>query len=141
MIGAGIILLNRNNEVLLLLRDNKVDIPFPNMLDIPGGKVEDGEEPEFAVRREINEELGIADLGEISLFKIITSEKITDYIFWKRLDLNPDEIDLQEGQRIEYFDFERIRKSKLAFNYNEVLEEFYLKILNKNKPKSVKKSL
>jgi 8-oxo-dGTP diphosphatase len=129
LVGAGIILLNRNNEVLLLLRDNKVDIPFPNMWDIPGGKVEVGEEPEFAVRREINEELGIANLGEISLFKIITSEKITDYIFWKRLDLNPNEIDLQEGQRIEYFDIARIRKTKLAFNYNEVLESFYYEIV------------
>ena len=129
MVGAGIILLNRNNEVLLLLRDNKVDIPFPNMWDILGGKVEVGEEPEFAVRREINEELGIANLGEISLFKIITSEKITDYIFWKRLDLNPNEIDLQEGQRIEYFDIARIRKTKLAFNYNEVLESFYYEIV------------
>lgn len=129
MVGAGIILLNRNNEVLLLLRDNKVDIPFPNMWDIPGGKVEVGEEPEFAVNREITEELGIANLGEISLFKIITSEKITDYIFWKRLDLNPNEIDLQEGQRIEYFDIARIRKTKLAFNYNEVLESFYYEIV------------
>lgn len=129
MVGAGIILLNRNNEVLLLLRDNKVDIPFPNMWDIPGGKVEVGEEPEFAVRREINEELGIANLGEISLFKIISSENITDNIFWKRLDINPAEISLNEGQRIEYFDIARIRKTKLAFNYNEVLESFYYEIV------------
>ncbi|MCK7516403.1 MAG: NUDIX domain-containing protein [Ignavibacteriales bacterium] len=46
MIGAGILLLNSNNEVLLLLRDDKVDIPFPNMWDIPGGKVEDNETPD-----------------------------------------------------------------------------------------------
>ena len=129
MIGAGIILLNSNNEVLLLLRDDKVDIPFPNMWDIPGGKVEDREEPEFAVRREINEELGITDLGEINLFKILTSENITDNIFWKRLNLNLEEIDLKEGQRIEYFNLERIRKTKLAFNYNEVLESFYFEIV------------
>ncbi|MCK7516404.1 MAG: DUF2905 domain-containing protein [Ignavibacteriales bacterium] len=64
-----------------------------------------------------------------SLFKIITSENITDYIFWKRLDLNPAEIDLQEGQRVEYFNLERIRKTKLAFNYNKVLEEFFSEIV------------
>lgn len=127
--GAGIILLNSNNQVLLLLRDDKVDIPFPNMWDIPGGKVEDNETPIGAVRREIMEELSIKDLGEIQLFKIITSENITDYIFWKRLDLNPAEIDLQEGQRIEYFNLERISKTKLAFNYNNVLNEFFTEVL------------
>jgi len=131
MLGAGIILLNSNYEVLLLLRDTKIDIPFPNMWDIPGGKVEEGESPEHAVRREMMEEISIKNLGEINLFKILTSEKITDYIFWKRLDLNPDEIDLKEGQRIEYFNLDRIRKTKLAFNYNCVLEEFYTKILAK----------
>lgn len=129
MIGAGIILLNSNNEVLLLLRDDRVDIPFPNMWDIPGGKVEINEDPEFAVRREMNEELGIANLGKINLFKIITSENLTDYIFWKKLELNPLEIDLKEGQRIEYFSLERIRNTNLAFNYNEVIVTFYDEIV------------
>lgn len=129
MIGAGIILLNSNNEVLLLLRDDRVDIPFPNMWDIPGGKVEINEDPEFAVRREMNEEIGIANLGKINLFKIITSENLTDYIFWKKLELNPLEIDLKEGQRIEYFSLERIRNTNLAFNYNEVIITFYDEIV------------
>lgn len=95
------------------------------MWDIPGGKVEKGEFPEDTIRREMNEEMGIKDLGEIKLFKIYTSENLTDYIYWKRMDLNPAEIDLKEGQRIEYFDIERIRKTNLAFNYNLVLEDFF----------------
>ena len=131
MLGAGIILLNSNNEVLLLLRDNKFDIPFPNMWDIPGGKVEENENPEFTVRREMQEELGILDLGDIDLFKIITSEKITDYIFWKRIDLDHKKIDLNEGQALEYFDLKKIRETELAFNYNIVLIDFYKEIVNK----------
>lgn len=126
MLGAGIILLNKKNQVLLLLRDNKADIPFPNMWDIPGGRVEHNESPEFTVRREMFEELGIVDLGDIDLFKIYSSEDLVDYIFWKRIDLNPAAIELKEGQRIEYFDLSRIRSTKLAFGYNIVLEEFYL---------------
>ena len=126
MLGAGIILLNKKNQVLLLLRDNKADITFPNMWDIPGGRVEHNESPEFTVRREMFEELGIVDLGDIDLFKIYSSEDLVDYIFWKRIDLNPAAIELKEGQRIEYFDLSRIRSTKLAFEYNIVLEEFYL---------------
>jgi len=131
MLGAGIILLNSNNEVLLLLRDNKVDIPFPNMWDIPGGKVEEGESPEQALRREMMEEMSIKNLGEIKLFKIFTSENLTDNIFWKRLDLYPEEIDLKEGQVLGYFDLKNIQETELAFNYNKVLEEFYKEIVNK----------
>jgi 8-oxo-dGTP diphosphatase len=130
MKGAGIIFLNSNNEVLLLLRDDNSEILYPNMWDIPGGNVENDENPEETVRREMIEEMGLNNLGEISLFKIFTSENLTDYIFWKRLDINPAEIDLKEGQKIEYFNIDRIRKTKLAFNYNKVLEEFFREIVN-----------
>lgn len=131
MLGAGIILLNSNNEVLLLLRDNKIDIPFPNMWDIPGGNVEEGESPEQALRREMLEEMSIHNLGEIKLFKILTSENITDNIFWKRINLNLREIELNEGQVLGYFDLKKIQETELAFNYNKVLEEFYKEIVNK----------
>lgn len=130
MKGAGIIFLNSNNEVLLLLRDDKDGIPFPNMWDIPGGKVENDENPEETVRREMNEELGLQNLGQIELFKIFTSENLTDYLFWKRMEINPSEIDLKEGQRIEYFSIEKLRNTKLAYNYNLVLEQFFEEIIN-----------
>ena len=129
MIGAGIIFLNRNNEVLLLLRDNNQSIPYPNMWDIPGGKVEKNEIPEETVKREMKEEMEISDLGEIKLFNIFTSENLTDYIFWKRFDIIPEDIKLQEGQKIKYFNREQIRDMKLAFNYNEVLEKFFDQIV------------
>ena len=129
MIGAGIIFLNSNNEVLLLLRDNNQSIPYPSMWDIPGGKVEKNEIPEETVKREMKEEMEISDLGEIKLFNIFTSENLTDYIFWKRFDIIPEDIKLQEGQKIKYFNREQIRDMKLAFNYNEVLEKFFDQIV------------
>ena len=128
MKGAGIILLNSNNEVLLILRDNKPGIPYPDMWDIPGGQIENDETPDETIRREMNEELGIKNLTEIKLFNIFTSENITDYIYWKRIDLDPDEINLTEGQRIEYFSIERIKQTKLAFGYNHILENFFQKL-------------
>lgn len=130
MVGAGILLLNSKNQILLILRDDKKEIPFPNMWDIPGGKVENEEGPEQTVKREMMEELGLENLGDIKLFKCIKTENIIDYIFWKRMDLNPSKIVLLEGQRIEYFNIERIRKTILAFNYNNVIEDFYNEVVS-----------
>lgn len=127
--GAGIILINSNNEVLLLLRDDKPEIPFPNKWDIPGGKIEEGEAPEVTIKREMSEELGLKSLSDFKLFKIYTSDNLTDYIFWKRISLNPEEIILTEGQKLKYFSLDEIRKTKLAFNYNQVLAEFFEEIV------------
>ncbi|GJQ44207.1 MAG: hypothetical protein JETCAE03_37050 [Ignavibacteriaceae bacterium] len=127
--GAGIILINNNNEVLLLLRDNKPEIPFPNQWDIPGGKIEDGETPDVTIKREMFEELGLKELSDLRLFKIYTSDNLTDFIFWKRIDLNPEKIILNEGQRLKYFNLDEIKKTKLAFNYNKVLEEFFEEVV------------
>lgn len=129
MFGAGIIFINSNNKILLLLRDDASNIPFPNKWDIPGGKIEEDETPDVAVRREMKEELGLDNLNEIKLFKIYKSENLTDFIFWKKLDLNTDEITLKEGQKIQYFSLDEIRKMKLAFNYNQVVEDFFKEIL------------
>lgn len=129
MFGAGIIFINSNNEILLLLRDDVPNILFPNKWDIPGGRIEEGETPDVAIRREIKEELGLEGLNEIKLFKIYKTENLTDFIFWKRLDLNTDEIILNEGQKIQYFSLDEIRKMKLAFNYNQVVEEFFKEIV------------
>ncbi len=128
--GAGIILINSNNEVLLLLRDDKPEIPFPNHWDIHGGRIEEGETPELTIRREISEEFGIMSLSDFKLFKIYLSDNLTDFIFWKRINLNPKEIALSEGQMLKYFSFDELRNTQLAFNYNQVLEEFFKEVVN-----------
>lgn len=56
---AAIIFENDKGEILLYLRDNKPEIPFPDYWDLIGGHVEEGETPEDALVREVKEELDI----------------------------------------------------------------------------------
>ncbi len=124
MVGAGILLLNSNDELLMLLRDDIPNIPFPDMWDLPGGEVEPGEVPEETVKREMMEEMGLK-LENISFFKRYETSELIDNVFWQRIDLNPDEIDLKEGQQIAYFTRDQLSGMMLAFNYNLVVEEFF----------------
>ena len=123
-VGVGIILINGKNEVLLNLRDDIPQIPYPNMWDLPGGHPEGDETPEECIRREMKEEMEL-ELGEIHFFKKYEWPNFDEYIFWKKMDLAPSKITLHEGQRLDYFTAETIKKTKLAYHYNKVLPEFY----------------
>ena len=128
--GSGIIILNDKDEVLLLHRDNIPSIPYPDFWDIPGGQIEENENPEQTVRREMNEELGLTDLGEIHFYKSYFNEdNFIDNIFWTRLNVDISKIKLTEGQAIKYFSINEIRKMKLAFNYHILLSEFFKNVL------------
>ncbi|WP_088362015.1 (deoxy)nucleoside triphosphate pyrophosphohydrolase [Bacillus cereus] len=53
---VGAVIFNENNEVLCALRSPTMTLP--NYWEFPGGKINNGEEPQVALVREIKEELG-----------------------------------------------------------------------------------
>lgn len=57
-VGVKIALL-KDNEVLVIQRDDKPGLRFAGMWDLPGGGRENNETPFECVAREIDEELGI----------------------------------------------------------------------------------
>lgn len=61
----------KNNERILLVRRTGGNPLYRGQYELPGGKVEFGEEPEQSLRREVNEELGI-ETGVIQLYRVIS---------------------------------------------------------------------
>ncbi|WP_413161367.1 NUDIX hydrolase [Capilliphycus salinus ALCB114379] len=123
-IGCVIILLNDLQQVLLVLRDQKPSIPFPNTWNLLGGFLEEGESPQTAIHREMLEEIEV-DLEEVYLFRKYEWPDCDEYIFWKPINLDLNFVQLNEGQRLAYFSRSQIQKTQLAFECNKIIEDFF----------------
>ena len=122
--GSSIIFVNDKKQILLFLRDNKPDLPYPNMWDVPGGHVEADENPEACIVREMKEEMDLA-LDKFELFSKIEFEDRIEYTFWARMDLSIDEIKLTEGQKLKWFTRDEAKQTQLAYGFNQIVEKFY----------------
>lgn len=113
-----------------MLRDDNPDIPYPDMWDMPGGHVEDGETPAECIIREMDEEMGI-DVSSHELFKVYDFSDRIEYVYSLKRDFDIREIILTEGQAVKWFRKEEIEKIEMAYGFNEVARDFYkeLKVL------------
>ncbi len=126
-LGCALIAINNRNQLMLHLRDDKPEIPFPNMWQFPGGRVENNETPEEAIRREICEEWDGFNLQEVEFLTIIPSGSYDNHIFISQINVDPVTINLQEGQEIRWFDIDEIKEMILADTDNITFGEFLKK--------------
>lgn len=115
---AAIILENDQKEILLYLRDNKPNVPFPHHWDLFGGYIEEGETPEEALVREVKEELDY-DLEDFRFFKEYdcTSGDVhpnMKYVYIGRINKQIENLSLQEGERLQFFSYDEIPNVKFA---------------------------
>ncbi|MGD8442991.1 MAG: NUDIX domain-containing protein [Desulfobacterales bacterium] len=123
--GSSIIFFNETGQILLFLRDNKPDLPYPNMWDVPGGHVEANESPEKCIIREMKEEMDL-DIDEFELFSKVEFEDRIEYTFWTEADFDIDQIELMEGQKLKWFTRVDAQQTPLAYGFNEIIEKFYI---------------
>jgi 8-oxo-dGTP diphosphatase len=122
------LLFDRRNRLLIYLRDNQPDIPFPNHWDFFGGHIEAGEAPEEAFVREVREELGI-ELTQWSFFRqyLCTEGDAypnVKYLYWAKIDTTAEELTLYEGQRLMGITPKQRRTLKFANILGQILEDF-----------------
>ncbi|MBD3282502.1 MAG: NUDIX domain-containing protein [Candidatus Portnoybacteria bacterium] len=121
VIGAICFLLSKDGKILLQLRDDNKEIPYPDQWNLIGGACFDGEDPDDAIIREIKEEIGF-EPNDISKILINYSPGGVErhwYVASFFEDINS--IDLKEGQEIRLFSLEEMEEMDLAFWCNEVI--------------------
>ena len=92
-----------------------------------GGHVEDGETPEQCIVREMKEEMDL-DLKDFKLFSVIEFTDRIEYTFWKKANLDIKNINLHEGQQLKWFTEFEAKNTKLAYGFNEIVDDFFQKI-------------
>lgn len=98
---------------------------------IPGGHVLSGETPEVALKRELNEELGISNLNyqKIDTIKFPYNSYIFN-VFYSETNINVDQLVLQpdEVTQVKWYSkkeiFELIDKGKIPRGYAYILKNY-----------------
>jgi 8-oxo-dGTP diphosphatase len=125
-----------NRRALIYRRDDKPNIPFPNMLDLIGGEVEPGETLEAAMVREVAEELLDRRTGmpyrleAFQLFKSVEDRErdVTDHVFWTETDCAIEDVELLEGQHLVWINHADVQTTVMACGFSAVLEDFFRSI-------------
>jgi len=121
---AGI-LLNKNNEILIAKRRNNQFMP--GYWELPGGKIEAGENKKNSLKRELFEELGVT--VKKSSLKHMMCHKYPDKVvkLWiYNIDKCSGEPSGQEGQDTSWCSLDQLTKYKLLPTMREIIHKISL---------------
>jgi 8-oxo-dGTP diphosphatase len=90
------------------------------------GHIENGETPEQCIVREMKEEMDL-NLEGFQLLSVMEFIDRIEYTFWKKANLDIDKINLHEGQKLKWFTEFEARNTKLAYGFNEIVDDFFKK--------------
>lgn len=74
-VGVKALIQNKDGKFLVFMADDsRFTIPAPAHADLVGGRIDVGEDPELALRREIKEETGITEVSSIRFLTSVISQ-------------------------------------------------------------------
>jgi 8-oxo-dGTP diphosphatase len=100
-VSAHVLFVDPTARVLLRLRDERADLPYPGQWDLVGGAVEFRETIREAAVREVMEEIGLDVVG-LEYFGEYPENGVHNNAFVASLDVPLDQLALTEGQRLTY---------------------------------------
>ena len=105
-----------DGQILTILRDDKEDIPWPNMWELPGGGREGNETPFECVAREVYEELSIqlskADVIWFQIYPMLDGNKKSVFLVGRLTQEQFESIIFgDEGQGYKLVSFEEFLTS------------------------------
>lgn len=116
-----------------LIRDNKILVgqrPENNSLagqwEFPGGKIEPGETPEEALRRELQEELGIdAEIGELRLACTHSYGDVGILILFYRVDFWKGQPKAQHHLQLDWIYPEELKYRPIPEANKKILDKIF----------------
>ena len=109
-----------DQRVLLLLRDDNPEIRDPNCWQLPGGGVEENETPDEAVKRELQEEIGIIP----SSLRFLISPSAETHVYLARLT-NEEVKNIKkgnEGKDLRFFSFDELSQTPLTRKLKDIIQ-------------------
>lgn len=129
---AAMLLRDAQNRILLQHRDSATPI-WPQKWGLPGGGIEQGETPEEAARRELEEETGIRVHGALQLFwdGILPTVYQPDayrqwYVYSAQTQASQEEVVLGEGQAMVFTPLDTVLGLDLTPQARFIVERFLL---------------
>jgi 8-oxo-dGTP pyrophosphatase MutT (NUDIX family) len=126
---AVVFLVDRQGRILMQHRDANAHVS-PNQWTMPGGRIEEGEEPIEAARREVLEETGIA-VSELDWFWSGTRPSVTNadafveiHAYAAPTGVTQDEVIVGEGQAMLFVTAEEALALDLGVTAELVLPAF-----------------
>jgi 8-oxo-dGTP diphosphatase len=121
--AAAMIPVRPGGEILLMLRDDRPDLPNANRWSTIGGAAEAGETPADAARRESEEEVGRAP-GELLPLGTIDGRRFRSHLFATNADWTLDELILGEGQMLDWLTPAQVHALPLAMGIGPAIIAF-----------------
>ena len=123
-VSAHVLFVDPSARVLLRLRDDRPDLPYPGQWDLVGGAVELRETIREAALREIQEEIGLAAVG-LEYFGEYPEHGVDNNVFVAPLSVPLEELVLTEGQRLLYASAVEARELRLVPWVARLLGDFF----------------